>query len=150
MPERYELCDDITLFTLVARSWSYIRPTGLPPGPSPSSPPGRHQARHQSPSPTILFPLFLSPALTSIFQRADQGDILTSWEWWNSWASQGESNGFNSQNPNVKFYYGLPGNPDTNDCGDGYVSPSTMKSNINAITSKWASTFGGLMNWDAA
>lgn len=61
---------------------------------------------------------------------------------WNKWAKT------KAVNKGVKIFIGAPGSPRA--AGSGYVGASKLNSIVNSIRSKYSSTFGGVMVWDAS
>ncbi|RUP45575.1 glycoside hydrolase superfamily [Jimgerdemannia flammicorona] len=77
-------------------------------------------------------------------------DTLTSWEWWDSWATGHEKDGHNSKNRKVKLIYGLPGSPSKSCADTGYRTPAQVKDMVSQMKSKFPASFGGGGTWDDA
>ncbi|RUS25367.1 glycoside hydrolase superfamily [Jimgerdemannia flammicorona] len=88
--------------------------------------------------------------ISSFYLVPDGKDTLTSWEWWDSWATGHEKDGHNSKNRKVKLIYGLPGSPSKSCADTGYRTPAQVKDMVSQMKSKFPASFGGGGTWDDA
>ncbi|RKP04889.1 glycoside hydrolase superfamily, partial [Thamnocephalis sphaerospora] len=62
-------------------------------------------------------------------------------EVWDKWAK-------NAKRPGAKVYLGVPASSSA--AGSGYVPATRLSAIVNEVASKYPSTFGGIMAWDAS